>query len=116
MTKDQRDSKRVAIDLKGSYRIWESEFPFAVLTIVNISHTGICFTTDDKVYGGDTVELKVRLSIEEEVYLLAKVVWSNKIYDEELFRTGVQIMNVNSDNVKKFKKYYEAKLLYPPKA
>lgn len=109
----QRDSKRIAIELKGNYRIWESDFPFAVITTVNISHTGICFRTDQPVDSGHSVELKLQLG-EEAVSLLARVVWSNPIYDTEEYSTGVKIMNVNSDDAKKFVEFYNAKLLYPP--
>ena len=55
MCAQQRDSKRIAIELKGNYRVWESDFPFAVITTVNISHTGICFRTDQPVESGHSV-------------------------------------------------------------
>ena len=109
----QRDSKRIAIELKGNYRIWESEFPFAVITTVNISHTGICFRTDQSVDSGNSVELKLQLG-DKNVSLLAKVIWSNPIYDTQEFSTGVKIMNVNSDDAKEFVAFYNDKLLYPP--
>ena len=111
----QRDSKRIAIELKGNYRIWESDFPFAVMTTVNISHTGICFRTDEAVDSGHSVELKLQLG-EKSVSLLAKVVWSNPIYDTDQFSTGVKIMNVNSDDAKAFVEFYNQKLLYPPQS
>ena len=58
----QRDSKRIAIELGGNYRVWESDFPFAGITPVNISHTGICFRTDQSVESGHSVELKLKLA------------------------------------------------------
>lgn len=110
----KRESRRIQIELHGHYRIWESDFPYSVITLVNISHTGICFKTDEEVESGNSVELKIKMDNGKEISLLAKVIWSNAIPDSEFFNTGVQIMNTNSDDAKKFVKFYNSKLLYPP--
>lgn len=114
MLNNKRQSKRLALEMKGNYRIWESEFPFAVITTVNINHTGICFKTDHEVKSGHSVELKIRLQPEEQLSLLAKVVWCHHVHEEGCYKTGVNIMNVNSEDAKKFKKFYKAQLMYPP--
>jgi len=115
MLNNNRESKRLTIEMKGNYRIWESEFPFAVITTVNISHTGICFRTDHEVNSGHSVELKINLDEESgPVSLLAKVIWSNPSFDIGDFNTGVKIMNVNSEDAKRFKKFYKTQLMYPP--
>jgi hypothetical protein len=109
-----RESKRVAIDLKGDYRIWESDFPYAVITVVNISHTGICFRTDNSVDSGSSVELRITLPTGKPVNLLGKVIWSNPLFETKEFNTGVKIMNVNSQDAKQFVHFYQSQLLYPP--
>ncbi|MBP9854814.1 MAG: PilZ domain-containing protein [Candidatus Omnitrophica bacterium] len=115
MAKNNRESKRLDVELRGNYRIWESEFPFAVITTVNISHTGICFKTDHEVMSGHSVELKIILNKETgPLSLLAKVIWSNPAVETGDFNTGVKIMNVNSDDAKEFKKFYKTQLMYPP--
>jgi len=110
----QRESKRINLQLKGNYRIWESDFPFSVLTTVNISHAGICFQTDQEVPSSSSVELKLTLPKDKRISLLAKVVWSNPIVDSQDYSTGVKIMNINSDDAKTFISFYESNLLYPP--
>ena len=110
----RRDSKRIAIKLQGNYRVWESDFPFAVITVVNISHTGICFRTDHQVKTGYSVELKLNLASQETLSLLAQVIWSNPIAGSDEYDTGIKIMNVNSYDAKKFVKFYKEKLMYPP--
>ncbi len=114
MPNNKRESKRLAIEIDGSYRIWESDFPFAVITTVNISHTGICFKTDHEIDSGNSVELKMKMGTDEPLSLLGKVIWCNPIYDTGNFNTGVKIMNVNSDDAKQFIKFYKSQLMYPP--
>lgn len=110
-----RQSKRVSLELQGNYRVWESDFPFAVITVVNISHTGICFKTDHEVTVGNSVELKLKIPSGESLALLARVIWSNPVYGTHDFNTGVEVMNVNSKDAKKFSQFYSEHLLYPPK-
>ena len=111
-----RESKRVAIQLKGNYRVEGSGFPFAVMTVVNISHTGICFQSDQKIEPGKYVDLNIVFENRGQIILFAKVVWSNQVYGAEVFSTGVQIMNRDTAGAEKFKSFYESQLLYPPRS
>ena len=112
--KEARTSKRVSVLLKGSYRINESDFPFSVMTAVNISETGICFVTDELVPAGHSVELNIVLPSNESLALFAKTIWSFQLSQSNLFRTGLKILHTDSAEFKKFKAFYEERLLYPP--
>ena len=111
---ESRVSKRVSVLLKGNYRIIESDFPFNVLTAVNISETGICFATDEAVEAGCMVELNIVLPNNESLSLYGKTVWSFHLSQSNLFRTGLKILSTDSPDFKKFKSFYEERLLYPP--
>ena len=74
----------------------------------------ICFCTDHCVQSGHSVELKIQIGEDKPFSLLAKVIWSNPIAGSGDYNTGVQIMNVNSQDAKKFKEFYQSQLKYPP--
>ena len=112
--KESRLSKRVSVLLKGNYRISGSDFPFSVMTAVNINETGICFATDEEVQPGRLVELNIILPNDKQLLLFALTVWSFELSQSNLFRTGLKILNTDTTDFKKFKTFYEERLLYPP--
>ena len=114
--KDLRLSKRISIFLKGNYRVGVSDFPFSVMTIVNISDQGICIATAEKLEHPSTVELDIHLADNQRVLLFAKAIRSTQLRDTNLFRTGLKILNTESEDFKKFKAFYEDRLHFPPKA
>lgn len=110
----RREYRRLSINLKGSYRIFESGLPFAVMTVVNLSRTGICFQCDSKLKPETLLELRVRLPKQPEVRMLAKVIWSNRFAEEETFRCGVRLLDTRRDDAQLFIRFYNYHLLYPP--
>jgi hypothetical protein len=110
----ERESKRVTIELKGSYRVFESDLPFCVITVVNISRTGICFATAEKILPDSLIELKIRLEDSREVRLLTMAIWSNPVYGEDMFRTGVKILDAQRPDAVEFTAFYQDHLQFPP--
>ncbi len=113
--KESRTSKRVWVLLKGNYRIQETGFPFFVMTAVNISETGVCIATDQSVKPDYLVELVIILPNSERLSLFGRTVWSQKLRESDLYRTGVEFLVKNSEDFKKLKAFYEERLLHPPK-
>ena len=113
--KESRGFKRVWVLLKGQYRIQETGFPFFVMTAVNISESGVCIATDQNVKPDCLVELVVILPSSERLSLFGRTVWSQKLKESDLYRTGVQFLVTNSEDFKKLKAFYEERLLHPPK-
>jgi len=112
---DKRLSKRVSVLLKGTYRLNGSDFPFSIMTAVNINTHGICFVTDEALEADRLIELTIILPDNEPLALFAKTIWSSQINNSDLFRAGIQILNLDSEDFKKFKAFYEGRLAEPPK-
>lgn len=114
VNKESRSSKRVSVLLKGNYRVCGSDFPFLVMTAVNISEHGICFATDDNLPPLSIIELNIILPDSLKLLLFGKTIWSSPLTNSSLYRTGLQILNLESEDFKKFKVFYEERLLQPP--
>ena len=112
--KESRSSKRVSVLLKGNYRIEDTDFPFAVMTAVNINESGICMATDEPIADGRTIELNIILPNRDQLALVAQSVWSTNLGHTSLFRTGLKILNTQSPDFEKFQSFYQERLISPP--
>lgn len=108
---EKRRYHRMKIEIPMNYRI-PPEDNFNITTTLDISGTGIAFTSNTELKIGWEVFMHLLLSEEQEIELRAEVVWVKETlpeYDEEkpaIFRIGVRILEPIQFDEKQFIKFY----------
>ena len=103
---DKRQNKRSPIELAASYGIGEDLRPEREAKINNMSSSGFCFTSDDKLKIGEKIQLAVDLDTVEDVIITVKVVWVSKNNDNKKYVIGVEIEEKEGPGFDRFIEFY----------
>ena len=112
MKEERRDYPRLAISLEALIYDPDDAKGF-IGAIIDISFNGVCIVSPVPLFTGEWINFKVFLETGEIVHLTAEVRWQN-IFQGKSFRAGLLILSGKDDDLAKFKKYYNLRLLYPP--
>jgi len=116
MSNEQRADKRFSIDLHATVKEVGYSDMSKKVSVLNINQSGLCINSDKKIDQTRDVELVVQLDDNDEVKLKAKVVWTKMDSETRQFTAGVQILDTHKENVKKFRDFYNERLIFPPTA
>jgi hypothetical protein len=115
---DKRGESRGELDITARYRVvdgnvTENKTDFFTAEIINISVNGAGMLTSQKHEAGDIIELELDLkgkstNLKKPVHTLCKVQWS-KTTPNGLYETGMDIIVIEEDDVKKLEKYVSDK-------
>ncbi|MDP8264813.1 MAG: response regulator [Candidatus Aceula lacicola] len=103
---EKRAYKRVDVNFSGRFKISSISEEFFETTTVNLSAEGICFRSGLKIENGEEIDLFVQVKDGEEVLLKAVAIWALKLDDFDLYRIGVKISKTDSEDEKKFFKFF----------
>lgn len=111
---EKRTEKRLEIELNATCRLQGSDQPLNDIQVVNLNHSGMGFIGSEELSEGDVVEMMIDLDGEQKVCIHVVVVWSSKSLESSQFRTGVKMIDQDTDDLKTFKHFVDLRLLYPP--
>jgi hypothetical protein len=75
---NQREFRRIDIELKASYRVQDIEINEGWAEIQNLGHGGLMFIASSPINKGDLVYMTVYFN-ESEIPVHAKIVWSKEL-------------------------------------
>jgi len=105
---EKREYKRSPIELAASCGIGEDLRISQKGQISNISLGGICLTLDKNPAVGEKIQLSIDLEMDEDVILLAKVVWTKKNFKSNNYTVGVQIIERIGKHYERFVEFYDS--------
>ena len=106
MSKNKRKSERSPIELAASYGIPQDLPDTEEAQVKDVSAGGFCIYSPKKIPEGKAFILAVDLDNNEQITVTVKAVWCQP--EEERFRVGVQIMEENSPDLKRFLEFYNS--------
>ena len=104
---EKRLYKRVDINFPGRFKFSDNSEESFEITTANLSAEGICFRSESKIEEGQEIDLFIQIKENEEVFLKATVAWALKFDDFNLYRIGVKINKTDSEDEKKFFKFFD---------
>lgn len=105
---DKRRSHRVKVELPVSFKASIHQRHVSIGTTMDISATGICLKTREKLDEGQLLEIQLKLPTDETLVIRTKVVWVREM-DYGLspdFLAGIKIVDQMNDDEAKFIRYY----------
>jgi len=103
---EKRAYKRVDVNFPGRFKIFDISDELFETTTINLSAEGICFRSGLKIEKGKKIDLFVQVKDGKEVLLRTEVAWALKLDDFDLYRVGVKIIKTDSEDEKKFFKFF----------
>ncbi len=100
----QRSSKRLPYNNKIEIIANSREFITGI--IINISHNGLCITSDSDIPVGTQISARIFLG-SEICELEGSIRWSSKILKDESFKIGVELVELPDDLVEIYKTIYK---------
>lgn len=107
---EKRLKERSPIELAASYGIGEDPSLQRKAKVNNISSGGFCLTLNNKMGIGEDIALSIDLDTKEDVVVYAKVVWANKNERDQKYTIGVQIIEKEGPDYKRFIEFYNQQL------
>jgi hypothetical protein len=92
MDPDQREWKRVSVDLPAKCRVIDGPARYDVTRIVDMHHQGCCLEGHVPFRKGDMVRVIVEIPFEGQLSITGEVAWSGSINENDDFRTGMQFL------------------------
>ena len=108
MGQENRRVQRLEIALSLSFKVVPTQQYVSLATTVNISATGLCFVTKEKLHPGQDLIVQVTLSKFENVILPIQVVWVKEQFTfmQEEYAVGVKVKDSVDPDVAKFVKFF----------
>ncbi|HBG61156.1 MAG: hypothetical protein A2Y03_06435 [Omnitrophica WOR_2 bacterium GWF2_38_59] len=112
---EKRACRRLTIELPAYYCLTEHAKIKSNITLVNISSGGLCFISETAIGTRKHIYLKILIDNNETLTLKTLIVWYRKHQEiPQNYLNGVKILRQHNDEVQKFIRYCEKRLLYPP--
>jgi hypothetical protein len=80
---------------QSNNRFW-SKFQGPV-SVINLSKSGICFNTAQRVARGEQIEIKIHIPKERKIKLKGKIVWASSSYQQKKTLAGMHFLPFGGD-------------------
>ncbi|MFH1360233.1 MAG: PilZ domain-containing protein [Candidatus Omnitrophota bacterium] len=110
---DRRRCHRLNIELPASYQAQGNQGSLTVASTLDLSATGICLRSRDKLHQGQKLPVQVTLPAGEKILIHVEVIWVQEIYEASPteFKIGLKIDEPLKADESKFVRFYASQLL-----
>lgn len=114
----QSTEKRISSRLKVHYLTditLQNEIIYS--TVIDISESGIGIMTPHKLYLDEVLSLRINCNMadndrvhpgKKDIDLTAKVIWVSDVQEKNMYRTGLEIMDISKDSLKMLQEHMAA--------
>ena len=110
---EQRRTQRLKIEIPATFKITNQQEHVSIGTTLNISATGLCLQTKERLTPGQDLAISLNLPSYEKVTMNVRVIWVQET-DFSLtsdYLIGIKITESLKSEEVKFIKYYVSQLL-----
>ena len=86
-------------------------------TVIDISETGIGIVIPHRLYIDEELKLRINCNLSSEpencikkinIFLKARVLWVKEIDDKNMYRTGLEIIDISEDSLQKLQRHIQS--------